>query len=87
MASDKKYDVTVTVRTQFLPDQSDATRAHRPEVCYPAQGFEIVSDGQGLVPTAAGALRVRRLVARAGGQRSCLRGGDACGGHVRSSRF
>lgn len=26
MASDKKYDVTVTVRTQFLPDQSDAAR-------------------------------------------------------------
>lgn len=45
-------------------DQSDATRAHRPEVCYPAQGFEIVADGQGLVDTAAGPLRVRRLVAR-----------------------
>lgn len=25
-------------------DQSDATRAHRPDVCYPAQGFEIRSD-------------------------------------------
>lgn len=49
-------------------DQSDATRAHRPEVCYPAQGFEIAADGQGLVPTAAGPLRVRRLVARAGGR-------------------
>lgn len=24
-------------------DQSDATRAHRPEVCYPAQGFQIKS--------------------------------------------
>ena len=46
-------------------DQSDATRAHRPEVCYPAQGFEIVADGVGQVDTAAGALRVRRLVARA----------------------
>ena len=46
-------------------DQSDATRAHRPEVCYPAQGFEIVSDGRALVGTAAGPLSVRRLVARA----------------------
>jgi EpsI family protein len=45
-------------------DQSDATRAHRPEVCYPAQGFDIVADGQALVDTAAGPLRVRRLVAR-----------------------
>lgn len=49
-------------------DQSDATRAHRPEVCYPAQGFEISADGVGQVDTAAGALRVRRLVARATGR-------------------
>ena len=28
-------------------DQSDATRAHRPEVCYPAQGFEIVERHDG----------------------------------------
>jgi EpsI family protein len=49
-------------------DQSDATRAHRPEVCYPAQGFEIISDGVGRIDTAAGVLRVRRLVARAAGR-------------------
>lgn len=49
-------------------DQSDATRAHRPEVCYPAQGFEIVADAQAQVDTAAGPLRVRRLVARATGR-------------------
>lgn len=49
-------------------DQSDATRAHRPEVCYPAQGFEISAGGVGQVDTAAGALRVRRLVARATGR-------------------
>ena len=28
-------------------DQSDGTRAHRPEVCYPAQGFQILSRSQG----------------------------------------
>lgn len=49
-------------------DQSDATRAHRPEVCYPAQGFEIVADASARVDTAGGALRVRRLVARASGR-------------------
>lgn len=49
-------------------DQSDATRAHRPEVCYPAQGFEIVSDGVALVDLAGGPLRVRRLAARASGR-------------------
>lgn len=49
-------------------DQSDATRAHRPEVCYPAQGFAIVADGQARLDTAGGPLRVRRLVARAQGR-------------------
>jgi EpsI family protein len=49
-------------------DQSDATRAHRPEVCYPAQGFQIVADQAGVVSTATHALRVRQLVAKAGGR-------------------
>ena len=47
-------------------DQSDATRAHRPEVCYPAQGFQIIANQTGIVDTASHPLRVRQLVARAG---------------------
>lgn len=47
-------------------DQSDATRAHRPEVCYPAQGFQIMASQVGLVSTATHPLRVRQLVAKAG---------------------
>ena len=49
-------------------DQSDATRAHRPEVCYPAQGFQIISNQTGVVETPARSLRVRQLVAKAGGR-------------------
>ena len=49
-------------------DQSDATRAHRPEVCYPAQGFQIVSSSTGAVQVAGRDVRVRRLVAKAGGR-------------------
>ena len=49
-------------------DQSDGTRAHRPEVCYPAQGFQLLSSATGTLETGAGALRVRRLVARLGGR-------------------
>lgn len=49
-------------------DQSDATRAHRPEVCYPAQGFQIVSSQTGVVDTPSHPLRVRQLVAKAGGR-------------------
>lgn len=47
-------------------DQTDATRAHRPEVCYPAQGFQILSSQVGRVDTGAKSLPVRRLVAKAG---------------------
>lgn len=47
-------------------DQSDATRAHRPEVCYPAQGFQVVTSAIGVLPAAGHVMPVRRLVARMG---------------------
>ena len=47
-------------------DQSDATRAHRPEVCYPAQGFQINSKQDGVVSLGGQPLRVRRLVSQLG---------------------
>ena len=49
-------------------DQSDATRAHRPEVCYPAQGFQIMANQTGMVATPSHPLRVRQLVAKTGGR-------------------
>lgn len=50
-------------------DQSDATRAHRPEVCYPAQGFQIIRSARSrIVLEAANSIPVRRLVAKAGGR-------------------
>lgn len=48
-------------------DQSDATRAHRPEVCYPAQGFQVVSMSDGVLQLGSQIeLPVRRLVTRLG---------------------
>ncbi|MCX2865280.1 EpsI family protein [Paucibacter sp. PLA-PC-4] len=49
-------------------DQSDATRAHRPEVCYPAQGFQIKGDQSGSIQLADRAVRARQLVAVQGGR-------------------
>lgn len=46
-------------------DQSRALQLHLPEVCYVAQGFQIVQKGEGTVDTGFGMLPVRRLVARA----------------------
>lgn len=47
-------------------DQSDGTRAHRPEVCYPAQGFQIDSNQSSVMAVAGHNMRVRQLVSRLG---------------------
>lgn len=47
-------------------DQSDGTRAHRPEVCYPAQGFQIDASANRVIDIAGHAMRVRQLVSRLG---------------------
>ncbi len=49
-------------------DQSDGTRAHRPEVCYPAQGFQILSSHSGQLRLADHTIPVRQLVASQGGR-------------------
>ncbi len=42
-------------------DQRGGLQAHRPEVCYPAQGFQVSSLVDGTLPTPYGAIDVRRL--------------------------
>ena len=49
-------------------DQSDATRAHRPEVCYPAQGFQMLSAQNTQLNLGTHQLPVRQLVAKLGGR-------------------
>lgn len=49
-------------------DQSDGTRAHRPEVCYPAQGFQLLDSTTGTLQGGQDGMRVRRLVAKLGGR-------------------
>ncbi len=43
-------------------DQSDAKQLHYPEVCYPAQGFQIISTQPGIIKTDFGAIRVKRIL-------------------------
>lgn len=47
-------------------DQSDATRSHRPEVCYPAQGFQMLAAQSTQLNLGTQQLRVRQLVAKLG---------------------
>lgn len=44
-------------------DQSDAMQVHKPEVCYPAQGFEILKLVTGMLDTGFGHIPVKRLLA------------------------
>lgn len=44
-------------------DQRESMQVHKPEVCYPAQGFRVVQEAEGRLDTGLGAIPVRRLVA------------------------
>ena len=47
-------------------DQSDNMQVHKPEVCYPAQGFQILKNRSDAFPTGDGSIPVRRLLATQG---------------------
>ena len=47
-------------------DQSDGTSAHRPEVCYPAQGFAITDNRAVSLPIGPRQLPVRQLMSKLG---------------------
>ncbi len=72
----------VMLSVAYGGDQSDATRAHRPEVCYPAQGFEIVSRQDGEIALGQRRLRLRRLLTRQGGRVEPLSYWSTVGQHV-----
>ena len=47
-------------------DQSDSMAVHKPEVCYPAQGFQILKNRNDVFSTGAGEIPVKRLIATQG---------------------
>lgn len=47
-------------------DQTDSMQVHKPEVCYPAQGFSLLEITAGSLPTQAGEIPVTRLVTSLG---------------------
>ncbi len=53
-------------------DQRGGLQAHRPEVCYPAQGFVLEKSEPGLVVTPFGSIAVRRLFATMGARQEPL---------------
>lgn len=59
-------DEVVMLVIAYGEDQSDSTGLHYPEVCYPAQGFQISPWGTGKLSTAKGSIRVKRLIGTMG---------------------
>ena len=50
-------------------NQNDSFQVHKPEICYPAQGFQLKNNVAGFLKTAQGAIPVRRLETSLGSQR------------------
>jgi EpsI family protein len=50
-------------------DQRDAVQLHYPEICYPAQGFQLTGAALGVLATGRGTVPVKRLETNLGGQR------------------
>lgn len=56
----------VMLSVAYGGDQADGTRVHRPEVCYPAQGFQVTSEGRRVLMLNGHALPVRVVMATLG---------------------
>jgi EpsI family protein len=66
-------------------DQSDGTRAHRPEVCYPAQGFQITANRRSEMAIEGRRFAVRELMSRLGGRHEPITYWVVVGGEVTTS--
>jgi EpsI family protein len=55
----KGYRIMLSIA--YGEDQRDGNQLHYPEVCYPAQGFQVTSNRKGTLDTGLGVIPVRRL--------------------------
>jgi EpsI family protein len=58
-AADDGYQVMLSIA--YGGDQRGALRAHKPEVCYPAQGFKLLDVGEAVLDTGYGTIPTRTL--------------------------
>jgi EpsI family protein len=58
--------VRVMLSIAYGSDQSDGMQLHRPEACYPAQGFEIVDKTRGVIEVEKRQVPYKRLLTRQG---------------------
>lgn len=60
---------TVMLSIAYGSDQSDALQLHKPEVCYPAQGFQVVQKQTGNLEFAGSAIPATRLLTALGARK------------------
>lgn len=79
----KQTGQRIMLSAAYGGDQSDGTRAHLPELCYPAQGFQIVSKRTNSLDAAPGhTIPVQRLFAKMGGRLEPITYWVVVGDHV-----
>ena len=61
-----KQGYRIMLSLAYGDDQRGGLQAHRPEVCYPAQGFKLGEVRDESIPTAFGNIEVRRLTTSLG---------------------
>ena len=61
-----KSGYQIMLSMAYGDDQRGGLQAHRPEVCYPAQGFKLGTVEAGALATPFGSIEVRRLTTRLG---------------------
>jgi EpsI family protein len=61
-----KEGYRIMLSMAYGDDQRGGLQAHRPEVCYPAQGFKLGRTEDGSLATSFGAIEVRRLTTTLG---------------------
>ncbi len=62
----------VTLYLAYYPDMEASDMAHEPEVCYPGQGWSILSGGRARMGLAGGTVRVKRLSIGKGSSREVV---------------
>lgn len=59
----KSNDQVIMLTIAYGKNQSDSTEVHRPDVCYPAQGFRVYAKRSDVLVTRYGKLKFERLMA------------------------
>lgn len=60
--------VRVMLSLAYGDDQRDSVQLHFPEVCYPAQGFQVLSTEKDVLDSGFGSIRIKNLMTSSGGR-------------------